>query len=896
MTQKKSQGERPKTRPPASTQGGPGSKKPGTRAAVPPEEPRRSRDERYTVKPEFWDSVMDIIPPWGDEIAAVLLIVFGLVSFLSLLNVSGDSTIAAAWSNALISLFGYGSTIVCAGLLGLGIVLLLPRAGIVIRFPARRILSIEMAFFSALALLHLLSGANELRSLARLGRGGGQVGWALSSVTTGVVGVPMSVIIFSVIFTISVAIVLGVRRVHIKTVLNRASTRLLTIGRELKPADSGARVTVSRFDEALKGPKRALDDSGAPALMMPTVAQAQRVKAFHIMRVKINLESLPPSARAALLSSTTAQQPTPEELALFGKRDGIPQFNAIGTVKGKPVKGSTYVPVERPDGRLKRYFVVSGLRESRGNIRRDPALPPLSIFKDIDLTLPDEREINNNVVLIENTLLEFDIDVDVADVKIGPTVTQYAVQPYREKANEEGEVAFSRTRVSKIASLASDLALSLSAKRLRLETPIPGTNYIGIEVPNRKPSTVALRSVYESKQYQDDASKRKSPLFVPLGRDVAGAPVGIDLGQMPHLLIAGTTGSGKSVCIAALAAALLMDNSPDMVKMVMLDPKRVELSRFNGIPHLLGPVETDHERMIGVLRWLTREMDRRYKLLEESAARNIDTYNQRLGRRRKDEMLPYIVIFVDEIGDLMMNNPDETEKSITRLAQMARAVGMHMVIATQRPSVDVITGLIKANFPSRIAFSVASGTDSRVILDAVGAENLMGRGDMLYQAADALAPRRLQGCWVSDDEVREITQFWRDQAAGRLTPAAPAATAETSEPEVVAEVPAPPAPSVAPWERGLTRREFLSETDPLLEQAIALVVADQEASASQIQRKMGIGYPRAARLVDLLVELGIVGEFKPDRRSRFVLIKPGQDPFKDLIEKRMKRQQSPDSE
>ena len=281
-------------------------------------------------------------------------------------------------------------------------------------------------------------------------------------------------------------------------------------------------------------------------------------------------------------------------------------------------------------------------------------------------------------------------------------------------------------------------------------------------MPNRNPSIVALRSVYESKGYYDQAQKKKSPLMIPLGRDVAGDPVGIDLAQMPHLLIAGTTGSGKSVCIAAMAAALVLDNTPDVIKLVMLDPKMVELSRFNGLPHLLGPVETDPERIIGVLRWCTREMDRRYKLLEENAARNIEIYNARLGRRRRDEYLPYIVILIDEIGDLMMSHPDETEKTVTRLAQMARAVGMHLIVATQRPSVDVITGLIKANFPSRIAFAVASGTDSRVILDSVGAETLVGKGDMLYQAADAMAPRRLQGCFVSDDEVRLIVHHWKD--------------------------------------------------------------------------------------------------------------------------------------
>jgi S-DNA-T family DNA segregation ATPase FtsK/SpoIIIE len=401
---------------------------------------------------------------------------------------------------------------------------------------------------------------------------------------------------------------------------------------------------------------------------------------------------------------------------------------------------------------------------------------------------------------------------------------------------------------------------------------VPGQNYIGIEVPNRNPSTVALRSVYESKGYYDQAQKKKSPLMIPLGRDVAGEPVGIDLSQMPHLLIAGTTGSGKSVCIAAMAAALVLDNTPDVVKMVMLDPKMVELSRFNGLPHLLGPVETDPERIIGVLRWCTREMDRRYKLLEEHASRNIEIYNSRLGRRRRDEFLPYIVVFIDEVGDLMMLQPDETEKTITRLAQMARAVGIHLIVATQRPSVDVITGLIKANFPSRISFAVASGTDSRVILDSVGAETLMGKGDMLYQASDAMAPRRLQGCFVSDDEVRAIVQHWKDWAEKE------GVTIDQRS---------------APWERGLTRREFLSETDPMLEQAIELVIATQEASASMIQRRLNLGYPRAARIIDLLEELGVIGPQLPGARNRDVLIKPGSDPFKELIDRRLNESASP---
>jgi S-DNA-T family DNA segregation ATPase FtsK/SpoIIIE len=336
------------------------------------------------------------------------------------------------------------------------------------------------------------------------------------------------------------------------------------------------------------------------------------------------------------------------------------------------------------------------------------------------------------------------------------------------------------------------------------------------------------------------------------------------------LLIAGTTGSGKSVAIAAIATSLILANTPDNVKLIMLDPKMVELSRFNGIPHLLGPVETDQERIIGVLRWCTREMDRRYRVLEEAAARNIDTYNQRLGRRRKDEYMPYMVIMIDEIGDLMMQRPDETEKTITRLAQMARAVGMHLIVATQRPSVDVITGLIKANFPSRISFAVASSIDSRVILDAVGAETLMGKGDLLFHASDAAAPRRIQGCYLSDDEVRSVVDWWRDWQKQQY---------EDGKSKEI---------GIGPWERGLTRREFLAETDPMLEQAISLVVAEGDASASLIQRRLGLGYPRAARIMDLMEELGIIGEAKPGIRNREVLIKPGKDPFKELIERRMK--------
>jgi S-DNA-T family DNA segregation ATPase FtsK/SpoIIIE len=851
------------------------AQKPAGKSAVPSVVPPPKRYEQYTLKADFWDSLLDSIPPWGSEIVAIALIVFGIISFLALINVSADATIATAWAGALRSLFGQGSVLIAGGIFGLGIALLLPRMGIDLHFPMHRLLALEIAFLAGLALLHLAPGQSELRALARAGQGGGLVGFALSFSVAGLLGSFTAIVFYSIVMVISLAAFFGVRIREVKIRLEKAGTTLKAFAEQYAPAGAPPLFTFP--------PKQATKPGTQPSrLDVPgvTVANAAPPKATAIFRIKPDLDALPPSLRnpvPAVELPSTKRGDLAEELglakpSLLSLGTLSANFNAIGEVKGKRVKGQP-VQVERPDGRIKRYFTVADMKEIKKLGKRDSALPPLELMQDIELNLPNEQEINNNVVLIENTLLEFEIDVDVVDVKVGPTVTQYAVQPFKEESGDSGELTVvNRTRISKIASFANDLALALSAKRLRLETPVPGHSYVGIEVPNRNPSIVALRSVYESKNFQDQLGKAKSPLLIPLGRDVAGLPLAIDLAQMPHLLIAGTTGSGKSVCIAAMIGALLLNNSPDDVKLVMLDPKMVELTRYNGVPHLIGPVETDQERIIEVLRWCTREMDRRYKLLEDYAARNITDYNSRLSRRQKDEMMPYIVILIDEIGDLMLSRPEETEKLVTRLAQKARAAGMHMVIATQRPSVDVITGLIKANFPSRISFAVASGVDSRVILDSIGAENLLGRGDMLYLASDAAGPRRVQGCFVSDDEVRKITGWWKDWGDSQV---------KAGKPDY---------PKTGPWERGLTRRELLGETDEMLEQAIEFVVAEGEASASVLQRRLGLGYPRAARLVDLMAELGIVGEAEPGGRSRKVLIKPGQDPFKVMLERKKQSQ------
>ncbi|MBX3063954.1 MAG: DNA translocase FtsK 4TM domain-containing protein [Anaerolineae bacterium] len=565
------------------------------------------------------------------------------------------------------------------------------------------------------------------------------------------------------------------------------------------------------------------------------------------------------------LDTLTAPKPVP-----IGKPETAPAIR-----KSTPVRAATPEPVP-VQPRVRRHFTVADFDEVRKPLRRD-GLPPVALLSDTELNRPTEDEINNNARIIEDTLLEFDIDVEVVDVNVGPSVTQYAVQPFREVRDGEGNVTTQRVRVQKIAGLSNDLALALSAKRLRIQPFVPGHTYMGIEVPNKQPGVVALRPVLESEAFAHAFRKsdpeapngvREIPLAVPLGRDVSGDSVVVDIATMPHLLIAGTTGSGKSVAITAMIVSLLMNNTPERLRMVLLDPKMVELSRFNGVPHLLGPVETDGERIVGVLRWATREMERRYKLLEAEGTRNIETFNRALGTARQAEQLPYIVIVVDEIGDLMLSRPEETERTVTRLAQMARAVGMHLVIATQRPSVDIITGLIKANFPARISFAVASGTDSRVILDSMGAETLMGRGDMLYFASDAAAPRRVQGCYVSDAEIDEVVNYWKKWDAAQPL-----------------ELQAKEREDWSPWERAMTRREELSQNDPLLEEAITLVVNAGEASTSQIQRQLNIPYPRAANLMDLMTTLGILGASKEGGRYREVLIKPGTDPYRKLMSK-----------
>lgn len=517
-----------------------------------------------------------------------------------------------------------------------------------------------------------------------------------------------------------------------------------------------------------------------------------------------------------------------------------------------PPKKTVWLPPE-----FRKTFDTPTLADEQPNrpVERSPNLPPLDILSKGDTFKPDKRSINMTAGLIEKTLDEFGIPAKVVGFRTGPTVTQFAVEPgYIDKSDDERQ----KIRVSQISSLQRDLALALSAERLRIEAPVPGKSYVGIEVPNTTSADVQLRPLIESEAFQ----RVNSPLALTLGRDVSGRPVVSDLATMPHLLIAGTTGSGKSVCITAITACLVMNNTPEDLKIAMIDPKRVELMRFNGLPHLMGNVETEIDRILGVLRWATSEMDYRYKLLENARARNIDSYNHKMERQNKPK-LPKIVILIDELADLMISAPDQTEHAVIRLAQKARAIGIHLILATQRPSTDVVTGLIKANFPTRISFTVASSIDSRVILDTGGAETLLGKGDMLFLHPEIGLPMRAQGVIVPDKELNKIIRWWKKSEKAEKQPSQPRYD-DTEDP---------------PWEEQVGEEEESNEDEILIKEAIALIKSEGHASSSYFQRQLRIGYPRAARLVDQLEEMGVIGPSQGGGREREILIDNDEEAY-----------------
>ncbi len=525
-----------------------------------------------------------------------------------------------------------------------------------------------------------------------------------------------------------------------------------------------------------------------------------------------------------------------------GVKFKIPDKKPVKVVGGDIVdtKLSPKLPPPKVDAKGVRPVETFLTQDSVTNLPGEDKVwkkPPLDLFSGSETGKAQRGDIKGNAANIEQTLESFGITARVVEINLGPAVTQYAL-----------EVALG-TKLSKVTALERDLALALAAPTgtIRIEAPIPGRSLVGIELPNMSPEFVTIRKMLDSEVMKKSSSK----LAVALGLDVSGKPIIAEVGKMPHVLIAGQTGSGKSVCINTFMCSLLFRASPAELKLILVDPKRVELTGYNGIPHLLSPVITDPKEVVSALRWLQGEMDRRYKLFSQSGVRNIESYNDMSGF----QAMPYIVLFIDELADIMLFSPVEVEDAITRIAQMSRATGIHMVLSTQRPSVDVITGLIKANIPCRIAFAVSSQIDSRVILDTQGAEKLLGKGDMLYLPPDQAKPMRIQGAFVSDKEASALVSFLKGQGIG---------------PQYTAEVTTMPKPGSANIP-GLDE-----DLDSYFAEAVRVVCQYEKASASLLQRKLSIGYARAARVLDQLETAGVISPGSGSK-PREVLIQSPED-------------------
>lgn len=542
---------------------------------------------------------------------------------------------------------------------------------------------------------------------------------------------------------------------------------------------------------------------------------------------------------AAVVAEAEAEAAAPAPVKLddivakAARRTPQPKTMDADTDAGKKTEETTPASLEKED--------TSGYR-----------LPPLDCLKPPKLSLggSSEQELRDNAQKLVDVLRSFGVETTIVDIARGPSVTRYELAPAV------------GVKISKITGLADDIALNLAATGIRIEAPIPGKAAVGIEVPNKTRETVTLREILESDTYKKGT--KKSLLNVALGRDISGNSCVADLAKMPHLLIAGTTGSGKSVCLNAMILSILYNAKPDEVKMIMIDPKKVEFSVYNGVPHLLVPVVSEPNKAAGALSWAVKEMLKRYRMFSENNVRDIAGYNELVSMDPEKGKMPHVVIFVDELADLMMATPKEVEDSICRLAQMARAAGMHLVIATQRPSVDVITGLIKANIPSRLSLSVSSAVDSRTILDMAGAEKLLGNGDLLFNPIGCSKPVRIQGCFTSDSEVEEVVNYIKQQGDAKYSD------------EVIKDIEDAAKAADAANDKssgGVNAPSGQDDGDILLPDAIRVVIEAGQASTTLIQRKLKVGYARAGRIVDELEERGVIGPYEGSKPRKVLMTK-----------------------
>ena len=726
-----------------------------------------------------------IEPRIRDEIGAIAVVAFALLSTVALATDQG--AVLQWWRSALFAILGWAAWLVP---LALGAIALELWFGFVRR---ETVLPILGGLVIVVALLGLT------RHYVRDDVAGGYVGGAVAKAAAtlfGQIGAPIALGALALVGVVMAA--------------NRTIADLWRPIWKQRPAIGGLRPgtlipggTATRFDRFVD------DDADVEPMRIhipedkPSRAVAARAPA------QLPKPSLPGGAQAQGLGAPAGRGPSEAELSPSAELDR------------KPFSVST-------------AGLASAAVVAEGVLHADPperawVLPAMDLLEEGSAARSGKDELIRNKRVIEETLSHFGIAASVVDVFVGPVVTRYELKPA------------AGVKLSRIEALSDDLALALAARSLRIEAPIPGKSVVGIEIPNLAIGLVSLRDVAESAEFRAGTSK----LTVALGRDVAGSPIVTDLARLPHLLIAGQTGSGKSVLINAVITSLLLQASPDEVRLILADPKRVELAGFNGIPHLVTPVVTDHDKILNALYWATGEMDRRYRLFARATARNIEKYNE---SRTGPDRIPYVVLIIDELADLMMSAPIQVEKAITRISQLARATGIHLVVATQRPSVDVITGLIKANIPARVAFATASSIDSRTIIDMTGAEKLLGRGDMLWLPPDSPKPTRAQGVFVSDPEIELVTRHWKQQR----------------EPRYDMSI-------LEDKERARARDDGGDEIeDDRYEEAVEIVQRAGQASVSMLQRKMTIGFARAGRLIDVMEQHGVIGPSQGPGKMREV--------------------------
>jgi len=742
-----------------------------------------------------------------NEILGILIVGLACLG-LVLLYSDGASPIAGAAVRLLKVLAGDGSA---------GIFVVLAALGISLMGRNKKILKLRIAGVVLLWLvlegfMHLgvtdTYGSVELFEVGKSGQGGGLIGFGIVAFLVNTIGVTGSYILL-VVFAI-VGSVLVINRSLVGTVRDLFTLTVKAIGAVMRQINDFIKVLAENEKEKKVQNKNKPGVFSSVKKKEPTRVTPEYVFEPELPDIEV---SEIPQEESELRGREIIR--TEAEPLLERRVEGIAEGSNLPDVSSTKITGT---PLSRKTERLVNY-----------------RLPPLSlVHKSMKRGQKNNKDLADNVRLLEDTLASFGVKVKVTRVTQGPTITRYELQPAP------------GVKVSKITNLSDDISLSLAASDVRIEAPIPGKSVVGIEVPNKEIALVHFREVLESEEYQSSQSK----LTLALGKDISGSPIMADLTRMPHLLIAGATGSGKSVCINTIIASIVYKAKPDEVKLLLIDPKVVELTNYNGIPHLISPVVVEPQKAAGALKWIVTEMETRYELFAASGVRDIVRYNFIVSERKDNELkpLPYVVVIIDELADLMMVAPGEVEEAICRLAQMARAAGIHLIVATQRPSVDVITGLIKANIPSRIAFAVSSQIDSRTILDMGGAEKLLGRGDMLYHPIGISKPIRVQGCFLADKEVKNIVDYLKVQAKPEYheIPVANINVVNSEEPN-----------------------------DELFFKAANIFIDNNTASVSLLQRRLKIGYTRAARIMDFLEEKGVVGQYEGSK-PREVLMTKGQ--------------------